>query len=291
MKLRGTFTALATPFNADGTIDFGALDALVDSNLEGGVSGLVPCGTTGEAATLSVEERFSVVERVAKRAGDIPIIAGTGTNDTAQSVALHKRAADYGASHSLAVTPYYNKPTPSGLIAHYTAMADAAPLPIVLYNVPGRTGCDMRPEVVIELARHPGIVAVKEATGDLDRVTTLRRDTADDFAILSGDDPTAAALVLAGGDGVISVCSNFAPKEMSALIRAALEGDLATCRSLQDRLQALNAALFFESNPIPLKAALAMKGIGSEHYRLPLVPMEPANRARLEQVLRSGSWL
>ncbi len=291
MKLRGTFTALATPFNADGSIDFGALDALVDSNLEGGVSGLVPCGTTGEAATLDDDERFSVVEWVARRASGVPIIAGTGTNNTAQSVELHRRAADHGATHSLAVTPYYNKPTPAGLIAHYSAMADAAPLPIVLYNVPGRTGCDMQPEVVIELAKNPRIVAIKEATGDLDRVTTLRRETREDFAILSGDDPTAAALVFAGGDGVVSVCSNFAPKEMSGLIQAALDGDVHRSRALQNRLQLLNAALFVESNPIPLKAALAMKGIGSEHYRLPLVPMAPSNRARLEAVLRDDGWL
>ncbi|MEO1173009.1 MAG: 4-hydroxy-tetrahydrodipicolinate synthase, partial [Myxococcota bacterium] len=226
MKLRGTFTALVTPFNADGSVDFGALDALVDYQLAGNISGLVPCGTTGEAVTLTESERFAVIAAVAKKAEGRPVIAGTGTNNTAQSVELHKKAAAHGATHSLAVTPYYNKPTASGLIAHYTAMAEAAPLPVVLYNVPARTGCDMSLDVVCKLAEHPNIVAVKEATGLMDRVTRLRARVPRDFAILSGDDPTAALLGLLGGDGSVSVTSNYAPAETTELVAAAIDGNV-----------------------------------------------------------------
>lgn len=291
MTLRGTFTALVTPFNADGSVDFGALDALVDFQRAGGISGLVPCGTTGEAATLTENERFAVISAVAKKAANLPIIAGTGTHNTAQSVDYHRKAADHGATHSLAVTPYYNKPTSSGLIAHYTAMADAAPLPLMLYNVPARTGCDMALEVVIELARHPNIVAVKEATGLMDRVTRLRRSVPEDFAILSGDDPTAALLGLLGGDGLVSVSSNFAPAEIGQLITAALDGAVSEVQRLQDMLLVLFDAFFIESNPIPVKAALAMKGLVHERYRLPLTPMAPANRETLAIILRENRWL
>ncbi len=291
MRLRGTFTALVTPFNADGSVDFGALAALVESQLDASVSGLVPCGTTGEAATLTADERFSVIEAVAKKAVEIPIIAGTGTNNTAQSVELHRRASDHGATHSLAVTPYYNKPSQAGLLAHYRAMADACDLPIVLYNVPSRTGCDLEAETVLELASHPNIVAVKEATGDLERVVALGQRAPSDFAILSGDDPTAASLVLFGGHGVVSVASNMAPAFMRSLIDAALEADLARVHALQAKLLPLNAALFMESNPIPLKAALTMRGLIQEHYRLPLVAMDRDGREKLEGVLRTGGWL
>jgi len=291
MRLRGTFTALVTPFNTDGSVDFGALDALVDEQIEGGVSGLVPCGTTGEAATLSDNERFAVVEKVATKAMNLPIIVGTGTNNTRQSVELHRAARNFGATHSLVVTPYYNKPTQAGLLAHYHAIAESDELPIVLYNVPGRTSCDLIPETVIELAKHPTIVAVKEATGIVERVTRIRSAVSSDFAILSGDDPTAAHLVVAGGDGVISVTSNLAPAAMSELIHAALDGDLAKLRHCQEKLLPLIDALFIESNPIPLKAALAMRGVLQESYRLPLVPMSATNRSRLEDALKRGNWI
>lgn len=291
MELKGTFTALTTPFNADGSIDFGALEALVEQQLAGGITGLVPCGTTGEAATLSREERSAVIETVAKRAHGKPIIAGTGTNNTAQSVELHQRAADSGATHSLAVTPYYNKPSDEGLLAHYQTIADSAPLPLVLYNVPGRTACDMSVDVIARLAQHDQIVAVKEATGLLDRVTRLRSSVSDKFSILSGDDPTASLLCLLGGHGVVSVASNFVPTEMVALIRHAMQGDLVELRAMQSRLLPLFDALFIESNPIPVKAALATKGLIGEHYRLPLIAMQSNNREKLLVKLRDGGWL
>jgi 4-hydroxy-tetrahydrodipicolinate synthase len=278
--------------NRGGSVDTGALDALVDAQIEGGVDGLVPCGTTGESATLSATEREEVITRVVKRAnGRVSVVAGAGTNATAAAIEHQKRAAGTGAQCALVVTPYYNKPSPEGLFRHYAALLEAVDFPILLYNVPGRTGCDMLPDTVARLAELPGIIGIKEASAQLDRVAAIRARTRDDFLLLSGDDGTACPFLFLGGDGVISVASNVAPRDMKAMVRAALDGEVAEARSTHNRLRPLFEALFYEANPIPVKAALAMAGRIQEAYRLPLCEMGRESRSRLEEALRRGGWL
>ncbi|HET6344372.1 MAG TPA: 4-hydroxy-tetrahydrodipicolinate synthase [Myxococcota bacterium] len=290
--LRGVLTALVTPMNQNGSIDWAALDALVDRQLAAGIDGLVPCGTTGESATLTPEERDGVIDRVVRRvAGRVPVVAGTGSNSTAATVENQRRAQTLGASHGLVVTPFYNKPTSEGLYRHYATVAEGADLPVVIYNVPGRTACDIKPETVAQLAKLPGIVGIKEATADLDRVTALRAGIATRFALLSGDDGTTCAFTLMGGDGVISVASNVVPEEMRAMVHAALEGRVEAARDGHARLRNLIHALFLESNPIPVKAAMAMRDGLQEAYRLPLCPMTAGARTALQGVLRAGGWI
>ncbi len=291
-SLSGAFTALVTPMNRDGSLDLGALDALVDAQLAGGISGLVPCGTTGETATLSLDERDQVVARVVKRVnGRVPVIAGTGSNATNVTIDNQKRVKELGATHALVVTPFYNKPTQDGMVRHFTAVADAVDIPSVLYNVPSRTGIDLKPETVVKLSTHPRIIAVKDATNDLDRVTVTSRGTPKHFAQLSGEDSGACAFTLMGGQGVISVISNVVPKETSEMIAAALRGDVARAREIHAKLRDICVALFWESNPIPAKAALSMMGRMQDVLRLPLVEMTAPNREKLRDVLRAGGWL
>ena len=291
-RLEGTFTALVTPMNQDGSVDFGALQELIDWQLEEGIDGLVPCGTTGESATMSAGERAEVIERVIHGVKDrVPVIAGCGSNNTQAAIEHQRRAKDAGAKVSLVVTPYYNKPTPEGLYRHYSALLEAVDLPIVVYNVPGRTGCDLKPETLARLAELPGIVSIKEATGDLSRVSEIRRTLGEDFSLLSGDDPSAAAFAFLGGDGVISVSSNVAPKDMAEMIRAARKGETEKARALQRKLTPLFEALFWESNPIPVKAGVAMQGRCQENYRLPLCPMSDSLQKPLRSVLSEGGWL
>ena len=290
--LRGTFTALVTPFNSDGSIDYGALEALVEDQLKNGIDGLVPCGTTGESATMSAQERQDVITFVVdKVAGRAPVVAGAGSNNTAVAIEHQKRAVDTGAQYALVVTPYYNKPTAEGLYQHYSALLEAANIPIILYNVPGRTGCDMLPETIGRLAKLDGIVAVKEATADLDRVAAIQSITQGNIALLSGDDGTACPFGLLGGDGVISVVSNVLPKETSDMMRAALLGQVGQAREIHNALRNIIAALFIESNPIPVKAALVLRGQIAENYRLPLCPMAQDTRQALEDVMRQDGWL
>ena len=290
--LRGVFSAIPTPMNRDGSIDFGKLDAFVDFQLDAGIDGLVPCGTTGESATMSADERQKVITSVVKRVGDRAlVVAGAGANGTQTAIEHQKRAQDTGASCALVVTPYYNKPTASGLIAHYSALLEAANIPIILYNVPGRTGCDMLPETVGKLAKMPGIVAIKEATGDLDRVAAIRALAGDDFAIMTGDDGTTCPFIMMGGDGAISVASNVAPKEMVAMVHAALDGKMEAARDAHRKLRELFGALFVESNPIPLKAALAAMGLMEDNYRLPLTPISDDNRSLVKKALKNGGWM
>jgi 4-hydroxy-tetrahydrodipicolinate synthase len=291
-KLRGTFTALVTPMNRDGSLDLGALDALVDAQVKAGIDGLVPCGTTGEAVTLSAEERETVITRVVRRAGaKVTVIAGAGGNATSTAIEAQKRAKGTGAAAALVVTPYYNKPTPEGLYRHYAAIAEAVEFPTVLYNVPGRTGCDMKPDTVARVSSLPGVVAIKEATGDLDRVAAIREKTKKELVLLSGDDGTACPFALLGGDGVISVASNVAPTEMVAMIHAAMDGKVTPARAQHALLRPLFVALFLEANPIPVKAALAMMGMIQESYRLPLCEMSADLRLKLQGALRDGGWL
>ncbi len=291
VSLRGTLTALVTPMNRDGSLDLGALDALVDEQLAHGIQGLVPCGTTGESVTLSAEERTTVIRRVVERVRRrVPVVAGAGSNSTALAIEAQRRAADTGATCALVVTPYYNKPTPEGLYRHYAAIAEAVDFPFVLYNVPGRTGCDLKPPTITRLAALPQVIGVKEATGDLDRVGALRAACGPELQLLSGDDGTACAFTLLGGDGVISVASNVAAAPMVEMIDAARAGRVDEARRVHDQLRPLFAALFLESNPIPVKAAMAIQGRIQETYRLPLCPMAAESRARLVEVLEAGGW-
>jgi len=279
---QGTYTALVTPFRADGALDEDRLRGLVDFQLEGKVEGIVPCGTTGEGATLTADEQVRVVEIVVERAGGrARVVAGAGGNATAAVIALAKRHRAAGADAILSVVPYYNKPTQAGMLAHFGAVADALDVPVVLYNVPGRTSANMRAETTLRLAEHANVAAVKEASGDLVQVAEILRERPEGFSVLSGEDNLTLPIVALGGDGVISVVSNEVPKEMAEMVRAGLAGDLAEARRLHYRLLGLMNANFYETNPQPVKAALAMMGRLEEHLRLPLVPLSEATRPRL----------
>ena len=283
---RGTFTALVTPFTAGGSVDRVALERLVELQIRDGVEGLLPCGTTGEASTLTNEEHLGVIEDVLAFAnGRVTVLAGIGGNDTRNVIELGKRAATAGADGLLAVAPYYNKPTQTGMVAHFSAIADAVEAPLILYNVPGRTSSNIEASTVLQLAEHPNIAGIKEASGALGQVMAILAGRPDGFSVLSGEDDLTLAVICLGGDGVISVVSNEVPGPMSAMVRDALAGNFEAARDVHYRLLALMGANFIETNPIPAKAALAMMGHIEENYRLPLVPMAPDNRARLAAVL------
>lgn len=279
---RGTFTALVTPMAADGAVDRQALKRLVEMQIEGGVDGIVPCGTTGEAATLTTDEHVDVIAQITEFTdGRAAVLAGIGGNNTRNVIALGQRAAAAGVDGVLAVAPYYNKPTQAGMLAHFRAVADAVDAPVVLYNVPSRTSSNILPETVLQLADHDNIVAIKEASGSLSQAMAIIRSRPDGFAVLSGEDDLTLAMICVGGDGVISVVSNEVPGPMSDMVRKALAGDLEGARELHYRLLGLMNVNFVETNPIPVKAALAMMGLVEESYRLPLVPLAAASRDKL----------
>ncbi|MBI5601476.1 MAG: 4-hydroxy-tetrahydrodipicolinate synthase [Gemmatimonadetes bacterium] len=283
--LRGAITALVTPFTPDGQLDEPALRALVAWQVEQGIDGVVPVGSTGEAATLSLAERERVVAITAEVVqGRVPVIAGAGSNDTAAAIENSRVLAGAGATHLLQVSPMYSKPPQRGLLAHFRAVADAATIPVVLYNVPGRTASNVEVETQLALAEHPNIVATKEASGNIAQIDEIIRRRPAGFAVLSGDDSLTAEVMARGGDGVISVVSNAVPAAMHALAAAAARGDAGAVRALHDQLTPLFSAAFVESNPIPIKAALAMMGRIGNVLRLPLVPME----ARHERVIREA---
>ncbi len=268
----GSTVALVTPMGADGQIDYGDLEALIDFHVGAGTEALVIAGTTGESATLAKSEHIDLIAKACELAdGRIPIIAGTGSNATAQTLDLSVAVDALPVAGFLVVTPYYNKPNQEGLYRHFAAVADAVGRPVILYNVPGRTGVDLLPETVARLARHSNIVAVKEATGELDRVAALRNDCGKDFALLSGDDATSAEFMLLGGDGCISVTANVAPKKMRALCDAARAGQREEAERIDAELVGLHRSLFLESNPIPVKWAMAQMGFTGPGIRLPLV--------------------
>jgi 4-hydroxy-tetrahydrodipicolinate synthase len=278
-------TALVTPFR-DGRFDEESYRSLIDGQIAAGIDGLVPCGTTGESATLSHEEHDRVVEVcIDQVAGRVPVIAGAGSNSTAEALRLTRHAREAGASAALLITPYYNKPTQEGLYRHYMAVADAVDIPLVIYNVPGRTGTDILPETLARLAGHPRIVAVKEATGSMARASEIVLACGDKLGILSGDDFTFLPLLELGGQGVISVVSNVAPAEMAGLYDAFAAGDHAGARLLHYRLYPLMKAMFLETNPGPAKTALAMMGRIDGELRLPLAPMTEKNREALALAL------
>lgn len=270
----GSIVAIVTPMRADGAVDFEALDRLVDFHIENGTDGIVAVGTTGESATLDIEEHIAVVSRVvAKAAKRLPVIAGTGANSTSEAIHWTKLAKDVGVDACLLVTPYYNKPTQEGLYRHFRAIAEAVDVPQILYNVPGRTACDMKPETVARLAEIRNIVGIKEASGSMDRNRELLQLLGGRFCLLSGDDDIAVESTIAGFRGVISVSANVAPRQVRAPIAAALEGNVDSARSLNEALKPLHRALFLESNPIPVKWALARLGLIGDGIRLPLTPL------------------
>lgn len=285
-QLKGCGTALVTPFTADGRIDETALKRLVAFQIDRGIDFLVPCGTTGENPTLTVEEHIRVVEVVVNEAaGRRPVIAGAGGNDTRKVVELARRCEKAGADGLLSVAPYYNKPTQEGLYQHFRAIAEAVSLPIIVYNVPGRTGSNIRPETLARLAEMENIIGVKEASGDLMQVGEIATSVPESFKIFSGDDALALPIIALGGVGVISVISNEVPAEMTELTHLCLDGRFQEARALNRRLWPLMRANFIETNPIPVKAALAMMGYVEEAYRLPLAPMKPENKEKLRCVL------
>ncbi|MCI9433108.1 MAG: 4-hydroxy-tetrahydrodipicolinate synthase [Oscillospiraceae bacterium] len=288
----GSCTALITPFAADHAVDYPALAGLLDFQLENGTDALVVCGTTGEAAAMSYEERLRTIEAVVRHVdGRIPVIAGSGSNNTESAIALSRDAVLAGADALLVVTPFYNKATPKGLVRHYTAIADAAEKPVILYNVPSRTGVKCTAEVYAALAEHPNIVGVKEAGGDLALVQKTRELCPEDFSIWSGNDDETAPMMLFGGKGVISVAANVMPREMHELASACLSGDFVNAGKMQLSLRKLCEALFWEVNPIPVKTALTMMGRCQEVFRSPMCEMEPENREKLEGVLREYGLL
>jgi len=288
--LRGCATALVTPFSADGAVDEARMRALVERQIAGGVGVLVPCGTTGEAATLTPDEQMRVLRITIDGArGRARVLAGVGTNSTAVTVERATAARAAGADAVLVVAPYYNKPTQQGLTAHFRAVADAVPgLPVVLYNVPGRTASNIQAPTVLELARAAeNIVGVKEASGDFAQIMAILRDRPAGFRVLAGDDAVALPLIALGAEGIVSVISNEAPDLMARLTERALQDDWATARELHYRLLPLMEANFIESNPGPVKAAMALMGLLEERYRLPLVPVQEQTKARLREVLQA----
>lgn len=291
-RFRGLGTALVTPFACDHTVDYAAVRRLAERQIEGGVDVLVPSGTTGEGATLTPDEHVRVVEEVVRTAdGRVPVLAGSGANSTHEAVNLATRLVAAGADGLLLVTPYYNKPTIAGLELHYRIVSEAAGVPIVLYNVPGRTGLNLTVEHTLRLARIPGIIGIKEASGNVLQILELLIRRPADFLVLSGDDAITLPLLAAGADGVVSVVSNEDPAGMSRLVHAGLEGDLVTARAAQERLFELMNANFIESNPGPVKAGMAAMGLLDEVLRPPLAPVLEATRAALRTALESAGLL
>ena len=282
----GIMTAIATPFR-NGAIDEAALAALIERQIDAGVDGIVPCGSTGESATLSHEEHRRVVEMVVEAvAGRVPVVAGTGSNSTAEAIALTAHARDAGATGALLLSPYYNKPTQEGIYRHYAAVAEETRLPLIVYNIPGRTASNIAPETLARLAEHEHVVGVKEACGDLDQIAHVVALCPDDFAVLSGDDSLTLPVLSVGGKGCISTTANVVPDEMLALVAAWNAGDARRAQEIHFQLLPLFDLLFCETNPIPLKTALELMGLIDGEIRLPLTPLTEANRDRLQVALK-----
>lgn len=291
-QFHGAFTALVTPFK-DGKVDEEAFRKHIEWQIEQGINGLVPCGTTGESATLTHEEHEEViricVEQAKKR---VPVIAGAGSNNTREAIRLTRFAKEIGADAALLITPYYNKPTQEGLYQHFKAIAAEAPMPIIMYNVPGRTGCNMLPATVARIAHDvPDVVGIKEATANLIQISDVVEQCPAGFQVLSGDGFTVLPILSVGGCGVISVTSNVAPAMMSQLCKAFRSGDIQEAQRLHFALAPLSRAMFLETNPLAVKTSLALMGFQQLEFRLPLTPLQPANLERLTQVLRENGLL
>jgi len=285
---KGAITAIATPFTEKGDLDEQSLRNIVEFQIKNKIDGIVPCGTTGESPTLDHEEHEKVIEIVIDAAkGKVPIIAGTGSNSTKEAIQMTKSAADAGANASLQVCPYYNKPTQEGLYRHFSAVAKSVGIPLIIYNIQGRTGINLETSTLARLAKeHSNIVAVKEASGSVSQMMEVINTLPKTFDVLSGDDNLALPLMALGGKGVISVASNIIPREMHDLAEFALKGNFEEARNIHYKLLPLFKGIFIETNPIPIKSALAMKGMIKEAYRLPLCEMKPENKEKLRQVLK-----
>jgi 4-hydroxy-tetrahydrodipicolinate synthase len=287
--IKGSIVAIATPMFPDGRIDYDRLKALVEFHVTSGTNAIVAVGTTGESPTVSMEENVAIIGAVIKNAaGRIPVIAGTGANSTAEAIELSRHAKEIGAKYSLSVVPYYNRPTQEGMYQHFKAIVEAVDLPQILYNVPGRTVADLSNDTTLRLAQIPGVIGIKDATGNLERAADLVRRAPKEFALYSGDDGTGLAFMLMGGHGVISVTANVAPALMASMCRAALAGDFATARAANDRLQALHRELFVEGNPIPVKWVLEQMGRIGPGMRLPLTPLSMTFHNRLREAMRAA---
>ena len=287
--IKGSIVAIATPMFPDGGIDYGRLKDLVEFHVVAGTDGIVAVGTTGESPTVSMEENVAVIGAVIEyAAGRVPVIAGTGANSTKEAIELSRHAKAIGAKCSLSVVPYYNKPTQEGMYQHFKAIVEAVDLPQILYNVPGRTVADLHNDTTLRLSQVPGVIGIKDATGNLERAADLVRRAPKDFALYSGDDGTALAFMMMGGHGVISVTANVAPALMATMCRAALQGDFATARAANDRLQALHRDLFVEGNPIPVKWVLEQMGRIGSGMRLPLTPLSDNYHSRLREAMRAA---
>jgi 4-hydroxy-tetrahydrodipicolinate synthase len=292
MQFRGAFTALVTPFK-NGEVDEDAYRRHVEWQIEQGIDGLVPCGTTGESPTLSHAEHGKVIRMCVEQVkGRVPVLAGAGSNSTKEAVELTRYAKDAGADGALLITPYYNKPTQEGLVAHFKAIAKEVPMPFVVYNVPGRTSVNLLPATVARLARElPEVIGIKEATGDLKQGSEVVELCPPGFTVLSGDDFTVLPLLSVGGHGVISVVSNIMPSQMAGMCRAFFNGDMATARKLHYEMNPVTRALFIETSPTPVKVALDMMGRIPFEIRLPLVKLMPENQAKLETTLKNAKLI
>lgn len=289
---RGSMVALVTPMHSDGSVDFESLARLVEFHIENGTSAIVSVGTTGESATLDEKEHCEVIRRTVDMVNNrIPVIAGTGANSTTEAISLTRCAMEAGADACLLVTPYYNKPTQEGLFLHHKLIADTVPIPQILYNVPGRTACDMLPETVARLSEISNIIGIKEATGDLSRLQRIRELCGDNFDIYSGDDETGTEFMLQGGNGVISVTNNLVPKAMADMCEAALAGERSRAEELNEPLKGLHDKLFVEANPIPVKWALAEMAMIPSGIRLPLTPLSAEYHDILRQAMRQAGAL
>ncbi len=284
----GCGTALVTPFDKDGNVDEPGVRRLAKRQIDAGIHFLVPCGTTGESPTLTEDERVRVVELVVNEAGgQVPVLAGAGGYDTREVIHVGQRMKQAGAAGILSVTPYYNKPTPEGLYQHYRAISEGVGLPIIVYNVPGRTGLNVDPVTLARLATIPGIAGVKEASGNMSQICEVCRLAPGGFVVLSGDDSLTLPVMSVGGKGIISVASNGIPAEMSRMVELAEANDFAAARKLHELLMPFLTVNFVEANPIPIKAAMAMMGLLEERYRLPMVPPRPASRDKIAAVLQT----
>ena len=290
--LKGSLVALITPMNQDGSINYEQLHDLIDWHIENGTDGIVAVGTTGESATLPVEEHLAVIEATVKHVNKrIPVIAGTGANNTVEAIALSKAAEQAGAAYTLSVVPYYNKPSQEGIYQHFKAIAEATSIPMIIYNVPGRTVVSMSNDTILRLAEIPNIVGVKEASGNIGNNIELINSVPEGFAVLSGDDPTGLPFMLCGGHGVVTVAANVAPKLFADMCRAALEGDIATARRLNEQLTPIYNTMFCEPSPAAPKWGLSLLGKCEPHVRLPLVALTEAGQAKVRAALEKSGQI
>lgn len=290
--LTGSLVALITPMHADGSVNFEQLATLIDWHIDNGTDAIVAVGTTGESATLSMEEHLAVLEAAVRHADKrIPVIAGTGANSTREAVFLSQEAKRIGADYTLSVVPYYNKPSQEGIYQHFKAIAEAVDIPMIVYNVPGRTVVDMSNETILRLAQLPNIVGVKEASGDIERALRLFKDIPEGFAVYSGDDPTGLPFMLCGGHGVISVAANAAPKAFAQMCRHAVNGEIAPARRLNEQLIPIYDVMFCEPSPAAAKWAAAKLGVSAEHVRLPILPLSSSGQEKVQAALQAAGLI